>query len=245
MKEKPILLSGPMVRAILEGSKTQTRRIMKPQPPEDWTPGYYGPNHKMTEHGHFPLRNGLPIEIGWGVCNQDGDWCLTCPYGKPGDRLWVKETWRVRGGREYEYQQHQGSVVYRASTDVLDDTCSEWRPSIFMPRCASRIDLEVTAIRVERLQWISHADAMREGVRPDDCEVLSVKGKGGQGMSPDYVSGYRKLWESINGAGSWDDNPLVWVIEFILEDQLAQKNKPTEKGCCYKLEQKANSVELT
>ena len=122
---------------------------------------------------------------------------LRNPYGEFRDRLWVKETWRVCGGKEYEYQKHQPSVVYRA--DVGEFDIEEWRPSIFMPRWASRITLEITQVRVERLQDITEEDAYNEGVST---------------LWENNVYAFRNLWNSINGPGSWDLNPWVWVIQF-------------------------------
>lgn len=170
MKERPILFSGPMVRAILEGRKTQTRRVVKPQP------------------AHI-------AGIGT-VLNIDTITGKACPYGKPGDRLWVRETWdgvRLDGG---------GALVsYRADGDkpVTDD--GRWHPSIHMPRWASRITLEVVSVRVERLQEISEEDAMAEGV------ALAENYRG-------PVAHFASLWEQINGLGSWNANPWVWVVEF-------------------------------
>ena len=138
-KERPILCSAPDVMAILDGRKTQTRRIMKPQPNRTWP-------DEVTPHWSVGGNRTLP-----GASNP-----LRCPYGVPGDRLWVREAWRLPDGAP------KGWVDYRA-----DDTRDgfKWKPSIHMPRWASRITLEVTDVRVERLQDISEADAMAEGVR--------------------------------------------------------------------------------
>lgn len=180
MKERPILFSGSMVRAILEGRKTQTRRIIKPQP----IPYSGAGDSKRKGHPWMPIG---------GVFKQS--W--RCPYGKPGDRLWVRETWA--------YEGTDGSSVlpiqYRADrSDWLE--CSKWKPSIYMHRAASRIDLEITGIRAEQIQEITEDDAKAEGVEP---------------YAPDdgrYGAGYKSLWDSINGVGSWDVNPWVWVVEF-------------------------------
>lgn len=225
MKERPILFSGEMVRAILEGRKTQTRRVLKPQPKVDGKYLLWSPNKNF----HF---DGRLDQISWGI--EDA-----CPYGKFGDRLWVRETW-VSG------TMNGGDIWYRYRAtdekDVLEGT--KWKPSIFMKRHASRILLEVVSVRVERLQDISEEDAEAEGIsqlfdektkrsRPE-CNSDSWKnylwhgnwGQYGMGNKKSdawhyQYSGYEKardsfssLWEAINGPGSWEKNPWVWVIEF-------------------------------
>lgn len=202
MTEHPILFSGPMVRAILAGAKTQTRRVCKPE---------------------------------WLRCldsEDDEDRAKAvagCPYGAPGMRLWVRETWAEAGNEDHAPLDPR-RALYRADTkpgdygaDVFQDGreyFDGWRPSIHMPRWASRIDLEVTGVRVERLQEISEEDARAEGV--DEwipCEIrtgIRARIWGGgkrQGTAREHFS---ILWDSINskrGYG-WDANPWVWVIEF-------------------------------
>src|SRR5262245_50360133 len=144
MKERPILFSGEMVKAILDGRKTQTRRLIM--------------------HQGRPLDDFAFYEVDGDEVRTESGKQLKCKYGQPGDRLWVRETWRVFGGHQYEYQQHQPSVLYRADFDLFDEE-GAWRPSIFMPRWASRITLEITKVRVERLDGISEEDAMAEGVQ--------------------------------------------------------------------------------
>lgn len=189
MSDRPILFSAPMVRALLAGTKTQTRRVVK-------HPGLASLSHIVD------CRDGW-----WG--DEEGDFQALCPYGAPGDRLWVRETWQhVEGGAVRDaaggvMDSFDDEIVYRA--DNMNRR-SAWTPSIHMPRWASRITLEITAVRVERLQDISEADAKAEGVEP-----MLVPPDGG---SAPHVEGYRTLWESINGAGSWDANPWVWVLEF-------------------------------
>ena len=142
MAERPILFSAPMVRAILDGRKTQTRRILNPQPIET-----------------LPRTDDRLIDL----LVRDS------PYGATGDLLWVK-----------------------------------WKPSIYMPRWASRITLEIVSVRVERLKSISEDDAQAEGAEvPMTCDV-----------SHSARNNFAQLWESINGPGSWDANPWVWVVEF-------------------------------
>lgn len=242
MKERPILFSAPMVRALLDGSKTQTRRVVK------W-------------HG---LEPGLNLQFsGLSVERSGSNWVLSsptrdsyayrsvpmpCPYGQSGDRLYVRETF----GEVYDFCDHPEMPgcpterwhlgwKYRADGEVdrndIEGAFTGWKPSIHMPRAASRIDLQITGVRVERLQDISEADADAEGCERLDSERDVHDWKlcpqcGGTGLytsfgpnlgaCPDtdcqkcdtYVKRYRHLWEAINGPGSWDANPWVWVVEF-------------------------------
>lgn len=191
MKERPILFSGEMVRAILDGGKTQTRRIVKQQPTPD----------ELAEGVRF-------TESGWLLYGREfRGHTIRCPFGQPGDRLWVRETFQLRtiGSGVYARYQADGSdrLVFPPETwnGIPDD--SAWRPSIHMPRWASRITLEVLNVRVERLWSISRGDAMAEG-----CPHRNMMA----GTSP--VVWFSELWESINGQASWSINPWVWVIEF-------------------------------
>jgi len=212
-KERPILFSGEMVRAILAGRKTQTRRVIKSQPNFDWSPsvGFYCPV-VVDRHGHDELGPEL-----YGAADEDDG--RKSPYGKPGERLWVRETWTqpepgpVRVGNE---------VVYRE--DYADDPCGydgekspegkfrTWKPSIHMPRWASRLTLEITDIRVERLKEISEADAIAEGVEP----TRPLYGDCGGHTHEGHKESFRILWDTLNGKRDfgWDQNPWVFVIEF-------------------------------
>lgn len=189
MKDRPILFSAPMVRALLDGTKTQTRRVVKPQP-------------ITCEAGTelLSISNGLAKFGSGDVITRKA----LCPYGQPGDRIWVRETWQKAGG---------GSGYWYRSTDSEADDgwppVSQWRPSIYMPRHASRITLEITGVRVERLQDISEADCWAEGI-----SEIREKGDEHGDLSGSVTHDYRALWESINGPGSWDENPWVWVVEF-------------------------------
>lgn len=193
MKERPILFSAPMVRAILAGTKTQTRRVAK---------------HPLAQN----LSYIVDIGKGW-FGDEEGEVQIRCPYGQPGDRLWVRETWQAVSGndRARHIMTHprpdRGWLEY-AATPRADEPAYKWRPSIHMPRWASRITLEVTGVRVERLQDISEADAMAEGVHYSLLEKIQA----GQDRWARHA--YKKLWESIHGPGSWDLNPWVWVVEF-------------------------------
>ena len=197
MKERPILFSGPMVRALLYGTKTQTRRVIKPQP---WfMPEAYDHGARWAwaySEQAWEAENGIV----WGAkfpteqLAQRDYFCDHCPYGAPGDLLWVRETWRVNGN-EHDYAiAGSDRVFYRADEDWNDG--AGWRPSIFMPRWASRITLEVVSVRVQRLQDISHEDGKAEGL--------------------DSLDGFALLWDRIyekRGYG-WQVNPWVWAVEF-------------------------------
>ncbi len=239
-KERPILFSAPMVRAILEGRKTQTRRIVKPQPPEGYDRAcwFNAPTMGWTRDPE-PSAN-------W--------WTKNCPYGVPSDRLWVREAFYydmlpwAKGGslKEVPTFFSRTDFYYRAAGEccqqIPECCCCEvgtvrWRPAIHMPRWASRITLEVTGVRVERLQDISEADAVAEGAEPF-VKGLCTESAHDYASATKYRDGYRRLWESINGpkarvgsrraeriarsrraqkkseASSWDANPWVWVIEF-------------------------------
>lgn len=205
VREKPILFSAPMVQAILAGRKTMTRRVVKPQPPhgkKPWECGYSRTGWAMGEDPAVVFPAGC-------YCSE----LIRCPYGFPGERLWVRETWRCFGGREYEYQQHQPSIVYRATASLLEGTEGDWRPSIHMPRWASRIALEIADIRVERLREISEADAMAEGIVPTWPDGVPIRHDGTGGICREA---FAELWDKLNAARgfAWEANPWVWVIVF-------------------------------
>lgn len=205
MKERPILFSAPMVRALLAGTKTQTRRVVK-------RPLMCLCNHPIEHHiehqGWTTLGACAPFQRDW--------FASPCPYGQPGDRLWVRETWQ-HSNHPYGPADESCAIFYRA--DYWDDPHGmdgekspegkyrEWRPSIHMFRWASRILLEIVSVRVERLHDISEADALEEGITYNDIP--------NNGLDPMRArTWYRRLWDSINGPGSWDANPFVWVVEF-------------------------------
>jgi len=187
MKERPILFSGPMVRAILDGSKTQTRRIAK-------------------EFNEMPNLDGILRRFP----NIDVPVQKGCPYGTPGDRLWVRETWAHE--RDGTGCPDDTGVLYRATDPGWDDegTGLRWRPSIFMSRASSRILLEITDVRVQRLQEISEEDARAEGVTP----TMPIYGDCGGFEHQGHRDSFIRLWESINGPNSWHANPWVWAITF-------------------------------
>ena len=192
IRSRPILFSAPMVRAILAGTKTQTRRIAKPVRHPDWG-NLYSPGALVREHE--------PMHVIYRAC----------PYGQPGDRLWVRETFaHIYRDNTRPDERRDDDVAYKADHQGLDEYAyGSWKPSIHMPSWASRITLEITGVLVERLQDISAKDAIAEGVRVHEDH----HGKpSGSIYSP--VQAYCDLWESINGHGSWDANPWVWVLEF-------------------------------
>jgi hypothetical protein len=206
MKERGILFSAAMIRALLAGTKTQTRRIVKDLPGNRGGP--------VGDHVHW-FERGQQDSTRW--CGMDGlgsvGW-VKCPYGEPGDRLWVRETWRCFGGREYEYQREQDAIIYRATDFGQAGDGDGWRPSIFMPRWASRISLDVTSVRVERLHAITEVDARAEGVTFGEMQDAIINGEHGRACFFNARDAFAYLWAGINGAESWKANPFVWVVEF-------------------------------
>lgn len=214
MKERPIIFSAPMVRAILDGRKTQTRRVVK-----------------LTDSGRVK-EPGSPRN--WHL--DDPEAVMACPYGVPGDRLWVREAWqaffadevpadRPRGPRHTmgipAQPERESFVFYRADGDLShpeDGSEALWRPSIHMPRWASRITLEIVSVRVERVQEISEEDATEEGALEFDSPTTFVD----HGMQSIYLpsmgyarASFMRLWDSINAKRApWESNPWVWVTEF-------------------------------
>lgn len=220
MSDKPIIFNDAMVRAILDGRKTQTRRVMKPQLGNGWEFGtasaagiQYGEiTSSHPKKGRFGVFIRREVMKGSGKFEHD---LIPCPYGRPGDLLWVREAWReYDNSTECGCLDHcccppTGTPIHRATGD---DGESKWRPSIHMPRWASRITLEITRVRVERLQDISVEDARSEGCDVPDLppEVHGVAGD----FAADERTTFAILWNRINGAGAWNQNPWVWVIEF-------------------------------
>lgn len=213
---RPILMSGEMVRALLDGRKTQTRRIIKrPLKHPGWT-GY----------SYFPL-SGVAIENGPDYPDDDSD-MIVCPYGRAGDSLWVRETWRVANkldgiapgalpfdrGLTIMYaaggsRAHNGAGIYEndyAYPPEMPIWAGKRRPSIHMPRWASRITLKITEVRVQQLSEISHQDCEAEGwPGPDEANTIAR-------AYP--MAWYSTLWDSINGKGSWMSSPWVWALTF-------------------------------
>ena len=193
MKEHPILFSTPMVRAILEGRKTQTRRVIQPQPEITFRPIDDKCNEVIWSDSKRVLSIGGGGDV-LGACVRE-----LCPYGYRGDHLWVRETW-LQDGDIYLYKADFGKGI------LSDSWNGHWKPSIHMPRKASRLTLEIVNIRAERLQDISEEDARAEGAgwwQPI-------------GKNKTYILDFGMLWNSINSARGygWDVNPWVWVVEF-------------------------------
>ncbi len=240
MKERPILFSGPMVRAILQGRKTQTRRIIKPigrrwlgskQLHEDVL------RFELKKDGYWGMAVGEDRRIKFIGHDIDGGHigCLRCPYGVPGDRLWVREAHAILP--ESAYRNSDGieqtinpsdryeAAVYREGFDRSHSF--RWRPSIHMPRWASRITLEIVGVRAQRLALISLNDCKAEGVGPE-CTPADPREK----WRPDrpYFEAFYRLWNSINGPRGfgWEDNPWVWVIEF---ERVQEALKLAKQAC--------------
>ncbi|MEW9586515.1 hypothetical protein [Paraburkholderia sp. DGU8] len=222
-KERPILFSGPMVRALLDRSKTQTRRVVKlphNNPLGQWEPtSIGGANGGRTAAGEtVPLQGGI-----WHTRTGDS---LMCPHGQPGDRLWVRETLApTRDQNGYIVDWHYAADSSKVPRDpnlspMFNDAMAFAHlarmsvPSIHMPRWASRIKLEVTGVRVERLQVISEADAIAEGIGKTPSGFWSTYGRSGVDGTYSPRSSFHCLWDSINGPESWDASPWVWVVEF-------------------------------
>lgn len=225
-KERPILFSGPMVRAILDGRKTQTRRVVKLRDPTA--------TYSCFDDEGWPLS-----------ADEYGQWHKdSCPYGQPGDRLWVRETWAAYTTPSHEYpgdcdviecapkdmQEQYGTTRHDCIYQADEGLYGPWRPSIHMPRWASRITLEITDVRVERLNEISEADAVAEGALPSDQWPTASPFDSPALMAqygPAAKQCFQSLWESINGEGSWAANPWVWAITF----KRVQPAASTSKSC--------------
>jgi hypothetical protein len=193
VKERPILFSGPMVRAILDGRKTQTRRIVK------GSTEFSGPYNPEYMEAHKDSKG----------------WASICPYGSPGERLWVREAWAPATAA----LPLADGVLYRADYHTSlekRDGDQKWKPSIHMRRVDSRINLEITGVRVERLNAICEEDAKSEGV--EGLAELFEKAKHGHPLTP-WSTAFAWLWFEINGRDSWMQNPWVWVVEFKRNEQ--------------------------
>lgn len=227
MKSTPILFKLPMVQAIREGRKTQTRRIIDPQPiPDRHFP--YGRLEWNPRNLHYTECNVAwrPLSNAFEDYIQNGH----CPYGKPGDWMWGKETWRtvdsldhvkpsnIRPGAPIEYAAGGNNVPGFEGQPLTG--MGKWRPSIFMPKWMSRIILEVVSIRAQRLQDITEEDSIAEGCSPETrAEGTLFRGsihpvKGTHKVFPCAKAAYRDIWESINGPGSWERNDYVFAVKF-------------------------------
>jgi len=237
MKERPILFSSDMIKAILDGRKTQTRRVIKPQPIDEFAYIGIDPDYPKSEY-HLWLTDKRP---GHGL-----RFCIKCPYGVVGDRLWVREVWRCTGGGDLR------NIIYRAEGDSAMSFCGiddgragilhvpephwaewdrlvyetnkgcNWRSPIFMPKWAARIRCEITGIRVERVQELSISDCVDEGIQRSrgplpPCPTTAFKDYSGEVAECGATASFRTLWDSLNGkkkGSSWSENPWCWCIEF-------------------------------
>lgn len=232
MKDRPILFSAPMVRALLDGRKTQTRRVLKPQPERVGNSTILQYRGGLYQPERLPLNSNL-FDL--------------CPYGKPGDRLWVRETFRLTDAFDPDspaqvaescidagYKTPWAPIQYEVDgakrdwhhvgTPPHDGTspkAGKTRVSIHMPRWASRILLEIVSVRMEQLHDLSETDAIAEGIEQMPCEVPNTRlwrnYRPENGWTPRVCipqNSFRSLWESINGVESWADNLWVWVVEF-------------------------------
>lgn len=207
MKERPMIFNAEMVRAILDGRKTQTRRIMKKQPePSKAREGdFYFPCDKMQSMVH--VSDFIPGNSMIPDAHEFFSKC--CPFGEVGDRIWVRETWTPAS---VDAEEGHYAPDYRA-TENGQPVDGRWRPSIHMPRWASRITLEITGVRVERLNSISQEDAQAEGMKLTGWRpTYSDPDSGGEVWTP--YDNFAQLWESIYGEESWQANPWVWAITF-------------------------------
>lgn len=210
MKERPVLFSGPMVKAILDGRKTQTRRVIKARSKFDDIADAIAIHPDGSGKGWIAwlgAKAHSPEDTARLYPGEDG---FKCPYGQPGDRLWVRESFWDCGSKD--------GIYYHADSNLKPDWGFKLRPSIHMPRWASRITLEVTKVRVERLQDIRDTgpknDCTAEGIFHCGMPVPLYEEWYYEGWTSSEKLMYKKLWESINGPGSWDANPWVWVVEF-------------------------------
>ncbi len=202
MKERPILFSATMVHALLNGTKTQTRRVVKKS--DQWPIN--------TVKAVMLETRGTAMAVDAHRCTYGPE--IKCPYGQPGDRLWVRETFQG----PFSWGVWDGKFAYKSDPENLwpenirSPNAAFWKPSIHMPRKASRITLDVTGVRVERLNNISGNDAQAEGIVPAGDGNWHLADTRHYMDHP--IESYASLWEYINGAGSWAANPWVWVIEF-------------------------------
>ncbi|HDS8605943.1 hypothetical protein [Klebsiella pneumoniae] len=233
MKERGMIFNGEMVRAILDGRKTQTRRIMKPQPEPCHRGGHWWPSNvfKTMLHVEEEMQNG---KGGWGGLVGDA-----CPFGDVGDRIWVREAYRFPASLDdvsptgvgemavaTGYRKPWAPTFYEFTGTFSDgwkgfetppkvSDAGKLRPSIHMPRWASRILLEITDVRVERLNAISEEDARAEGIIDGGClNCGEPEPCGCANPEPDATDAFAYLWQSIYGQDNWNANPWVWVIEF-------------------------------
>jgi hypothetical protein len=224
-----------MIQALLEGRKTQTRRLLKspvrdrdivflPEHSDD--PAWYGENPSRSEPSNWGIENYIDYDP-LPITEMD------CPYGEAGDLLWVRETWRRAGTEDgHNCFSYQATKTYQCGKAMpAGNSHLAWKPSIHMPRIASRLSLEISDVRVRRLQEISVEDAIAEGLLrgdplpelPDSHGTIWSSGVGDLdtafAWTRNPVAAYADIWRSINGADSWDENPWVWALTFKVHQQ--------------------------
>lgn len=202
MKERGMIFNAEMVRAILDGRKTQTRRPIK------W---------KQTRFTEMAERDDGSLWPWAEDCERGGDIWFTCPFGEVGDRIWVRETWAEAGASAPDLKLYRANYPDHVPAHYENVPPAEeirWTPSIHMPRWASRITLEITDVRVERLNAISEEDAQAEGVQPACYEITPPEAA--------YRVSFGGVWRGIYGEESWAANPWVWVIKFKRVEESAQ-----------------------
>lgn len=208
MKERPIIFSGQFIPGLLDGRKTQTRRLIKL--PNESSLGIWEPT-EVGGPGTFQIINGkrVPVPREIAIWHTRSGKILCCPHGVVGDRFWVKETFYIPTKEEWP------NILYKADYLGLCEKKPEWckwKPSIHMPRWASRITLEITGIRVERVNGITEEDALKEGMTFETFKNGTAKGS-------DPIDSFHWLWDAIY-PGSWDRNDWVWVVEFKRVEQI-------------------------
>ncbi|WP_368627807.1 hypothetical protein [Klebsiella pneumoniae] len=225
MTERGMIFNADMVRAILDGRKTQTRRIMKLQPkPSKSRPGdFWFSSKKLESMVHVSdLAPGNSPIADYHLFIQEH----CCPFGAVGDRIWVRETWAEAGASAPDLKLYRANYPEHVPSIYENVPPAEeirWTPSIHMPRTASRILLEITGVRVERLNAISEEDARAEGIIDGGClNCGEPEPCGCANPEPDATDAFAYLWQSIYGQENWNANPWVWVIEFKrIEDRAA------------------------
>jgi hypothetical protein len=227
MKTRPILFSTPMVQAILQDRKTVTRRTRglesKNENPDVWhrTGDHQKYTHKWGKNKHPKEFNPLKIEYGFKHIEWiEGDDLAYagCPYGMPGDLLWVRETFfNTEKVSHFPLFQNAPKIIYKADTDSFIGD-HKWKPAIHMPQSAARIWLKITSVKVERLNEITNEESIKEGIEPISNSVITPTHYRNY-HRPTFIMitpkwSFKSLWDSINGIDSWHENPWVWAISF-------------------------------
>lgn len=231
MTDKPIIFSAPMVRALLGGRKTQTRRVLNPQPPAQPKANCHPANKPRHAAPYLDAYCGEPRTPQnprgqgrdwhwWQVDDRPGPVACRSPYA-PGNRLWVREAYD-------KIASQPGAVFYRADYEAKhgDGAGLGWAPSIHMPRWASRLTLAVTEVRVQRLQEISEADAKAEGSPSHDSSIWGMAGIFAPNHPGNHIATFRNLWNSLHGPDAWDANPWVVALTFTVQHGNIDAIKP-------------------